>query len=81
MRFDEILAEMFEDYKAFNAEADVLRAEGLTDAEILADMKDFPHPAYPTDPTEAVWRELATLAVTAFVASGTADLLESYLEV
>lgn len=80
MRFDEILKSMFEDYKAFNEKADVMRAEGKSDAEISATI-DHEHPAYPTDPTEAVWRELSALAVTAFVSSGTQDLLEKYLEV
>lgn len=81
MRFDEMLALMYTDYKEFTAEIDKLREEGLSEAEIREAVADFPHPAYPTDEVEAVWRELAALAVTAFVSSGTEDLLESYLEV
>lgn len=81
MRFDEMLALMYKDYNDFSARLEELREEGVAEDKLREATKDFPHPEYPTDPTEAVWRELAALAVTAFVSSGTEDLLESYLEV
>lgn len=81
MRFDEILELLFNDYKAFNTKLEALREEGATNEEILVAMDEFEHPEYPVDPTEAVWWELAKLAVAAFVSSDTTNLLESYLEV
>lgn len=81
MRFDEMLALMYKDFTDFSSHLEELRAEGLSEDEIREAVKDYPHPEYPSDPTEAVWRELSALAVTAFVSSGTEDLLESYLEV
>lgn len=81
MRFDEILEMLYNDYKAFNTTLETLREEGLSTEEIMDAVKDFPHPKYPADPTEAVWWELGKLAITAFVSSETDYLLDDYLEV
>lgn len=79
--FDEILRELYLDYKSFHAELQELRAEGASDDdEVREYASTLDHPEYPEDPTEQVWYELATLAVAAFVSSATEELLDTYLK-